>query len=282
MFTNWCRGVAKMGPVTDTCDICNKQVLDNQDGLLCDKCNNWKHRTCMSMSQRTYIQIGRSKDTWFCGKCKKEAESEVDNKNKQQNKNFTLNDIMAKLELMDQKYNALFAKFQEQEKINERLLSELSTVKKQLNKKEQNELKNNIIVHGVPYMANENIPEIITKIGQTLETPVGKFSAFRMGKEGAKNSAIKVIFDNEDTKKGFLKSKNKFNLGSRDLGYTTDNKVFLNHDLTKANLELFKEAKIFKSNNSFKYLWISNGSILLKKDENSKVIVIENTEQLKN
>lgn len=282
MFTNLCRGVAKMAPASETCDICNKQVLDNQDGLLCDKCNIWKHRTCMSMTQRTYIQVGRSKDAWFCGKCEKDAESAIDIKNKQQNKNFTLNDIMAKLELMDQKYNVLFAKFQEQEKINERLLSELADVKKQLNKKEQNELKNNITVHGVPYMLNENIPEIIKKIGQNLETPIGKFSAFRMGKEGVKNSAIKVIFDNEDTKKGFLKSKNKFSLSSKDLGFTTNNKIYLNHDLTKANLELFKEARIFKNNNSFKYLWISSGSILLKKDENSKIMVIENIEQLKN
>lgn len=64
--------------------------------------------------------------------------------------------------------------------------------------------------------------------------------------------------------------------------YNSNNKVFLNHDLTKSNLELYKAARIFKNENSYKFIWVTNGNIMLRKDENSKVVIIESIEQLKN
>lgn len=261
-------------PISEKCDICDQRVQDNQDGLLCEKCNIWKHRTCMSITQKAYMQISKSSEAWYCGNCKNDSR-------KQQNKNYTINDVMAKLEEMNEKYNNLFTKFEEQVKINQKLQDELTDIKKQLNKKEQKELKNNLIVNGIQYMQNENLSEIINKIGQILEVPTGQYTAYRL-KQGEKNSAIKIILQDENTKKEMLKSKKKFTLQTKDLGYSTNNKIYLNHDLTKANLELFKEAKTFKKENGYKYLWISNGNILLRKDEKSKIVQVEDKEQLKN
>ena len=80
--------------------------------------------------------------------------------------------------------------------------------KQQLNKNEQRELKNNLLVQGVPYKENENVPEIINKIGTYLGVKNdSKFTAFRLGKDNSKDNIIKVIFEDKTTKTKFLKSK---------------------------------------------------------------------------
>ena len=67
-----------------------------------------------------------------------------------------------------------------------------------------------------------------------------------------------------------------------DLGYTKENKIFLNHELTKTNFDLFMAARSFKKDHNYKFLWMGNGNILLRKDEHSKVILVEKKSQLEN
>ncbi|CAH1997327.1 unnamed protein product [Acanthoscelides obtectus] len=100
---------------TENCDICLKEVLDDCQALLCDKCNIWKHKECLSMSNKTYLKLSKSNDDWICGKCKtKDGPGFVS----QAKRDYTLADVMAKLEEMDNKYKALFTKYNEQLKIN--------------------------------------------------------------------------------------------------------------------------------------------------------------------
>lgn len=274
-------GVAKMPAAeVEVCDICKKNVQDDEEGLLCDKCNTWKHRICLSMAQKTYLKLNKSTELWYCDKCKNAGKSA---KKQAPTETYTLGDVMAKLDEMDKKHNVLLEKFNEQLKINNDLQEELKLIKQQLNKKEQNELKNNLIIQGVPYKDNENLGDLITKIGQNLEVPLGRnYTAFRMGKDSSKNSAIKVIFEEEKTKAMLMKSKKRFQLNSSHLGFATNCKVFLNHDLTKANVRLYKAARQFKNEEGFKYIWMNNGNVLLRKDDNSKVMVVNSEEQLKN
>ena len=42
----------------DTCVICNKSVRPRQEGLQCDRCQRWQHRTCNSGIDRdTYRRV---------------------------------------------------------------------------------------------------------------------------------------------------------------------------------------------------------------------------------
>lgn len=264
---------------TEICDICNKSVLDDHQALLCDKCNIWKHRECLTMSQKTYQKLSKSKEEWLCSSCI----SAKDASNHPQGKNYTLADVMAKLEEMDMKYKSLFTKYNEQIKVNEKLQEEISQIKRQLNKNEQKDLKNNLLVQGVPYKENENVPEIINKIGTYLGVKNdNKFTAFRLGKDNSKANVIKVIFEDETTKTKFLKSKKKFEIKSTDLGHTKESKIFLNHELTNTNFDLFMAARTFKKDHNYKFLWIGNGNIFLRKDEHSKILLLEEKSQLEN
>lgn len=271
------------------CDICRKRVSDDDDGLLCDKCLTWKHRTCLSIGQKSYLKLSKSKNPWYCDKCKTNNDHPNNQMNtsanmKGNNKHYTIDDVMAKLEDMDQKYNNLFIKYNEQVKINEELKLELAEIKQQLNKNEQKELNKNITIHGIPYQDKENVQEIVKQIGDQLQVPISytNFSAFRIGGKNKERKPIKVIFQNEEIKTKMLRSKHKKQLNTESLGYKENHKIYLNHDLTKENLKIFKEAQKFKMANSYKFLWISGGKLLLRKDEQSKVILIESEKDLKN
>lgn len=266
------------------CDICNKTVHDDHQALLCDKCNIWKHRECLSMSQRAYTKLSKSTDIWWCNTCDNTRDAPNNSQAASQaKKNYTLADVMAKLEEMDEKYKSLFSKYNEQVRVNEKLQEELSQIKQQLNRNAQKDLKNNLLVQGVPYKDHENIPAIINKIGTYLDVPIdSKFTAFRLGKDNDKNNAIKVIFEDESTKIKLLKSKKKFEIKSTDLGFTRDNKIFLNHELTRTNLDIYMAARAFKKDRNYKFLWIGDGNIFLRKDEHSKVLLIKEKSQLEN
>lgn len=272
-------------PESDICDVCNKRVLDDEDGLQCDKCLKWKHRVCLSIGQKTYFKLAKSKEPWHCTSCKQNKNERRNAAKKDQpTPTYTIADVMAKLEDMDEKYNKLFLKYKEQVEINNELREELSQIKRQLNKNEQRELNKNITIHGVEYKANENVKEIVTKIGEKLQIHLKteEFAAARLGRNQTGRNPIKVIFQSEETKTKILQSKLIFGLNNQSLGYTETNKIYLNHDLTKRNLQIFKEAQTFKKENAYKFLWINGGNILLKKDENSKVILVEKEEDLKN
>lgn len=266
----------------EVCDICDMVVSDDDEGLLCERCLNWKHRACLAMGKKVYQKLSKSSDPWHCDDCRN-INANV-NSTKKKRKDYTIADVMAKLDDMDKKYNSLFLKYNEQVKVNEELKSELKLIKKQLNNNEQKELNCNITIHGVPYEEREKLHEIVKKIGNQLQVPVEEenFSAVRLGRGHQKNGPIRVHFRNEETKKTFLASKLKISLNSQILGYAANNKIYLNHDLTKRNLEVFKAAQEYKKQNGYKYLWISSGKILLRKDEKSKVTLVEDEKDLKN
>lgn len=233
------------------------------------------------MSTRAYEQISKSTQPWYCETCKKAEKNQPNTSGGM----ITLEDVMDKLNKMETKYDALMGKYNEQVAINEKLQTDITKIKAQLNKQEQLNLRNNVIIQGIPQKQNENLTDILKKIAEKLEVQnINKFSAYRIGNDSGNNEykPIKVEFGDENIKLKIMKSKNRFHLTSRDLGYNENKKVYLNHDLTPTNLELYRAARIHKKNKDYKFLWINNGNILMRKDEHSRVILVQDLEQLKN
>lgn len=97
--------------------------------------------------------------------------------------NYTNNDIMAKLFEMDNKYNELYKKYEEQLTENQALRKEVQEIKRKLNVKEQEELNNNVIVHGIEFKENEKLDNLIQKITTILQVPNKVLSATRLGEK---------------------------------------------------------------------------------------------------
>ncbi|XP_044755110.1 uncharacterized protein LOC123314062 [Coccinella septempunctata] len=278
--------------MAELCKNCQKGVADEDEAVFCNGCDTWMHRLCINMSQRTYVRISKSSEEWFCDPCIQQQPNKTAKRNKNktttqgigQSKEYTLADVMSKLDDMDKKYNALFIKYNEQIEINKSLQLEVSEIKKILNEREQRDLESTLIVHGVPRENDENVQDIVENLVTKLEVEIqGKvLSAYRVGKTTGRAAPIRISMENKSDKINMIKSCNKIKLTAKALGYKSDEKIFLNHDLTKANRQLYKEARDFKYRNGYKYLWIKEGNIFLRKDDNSKILLVRDSNDLEN
>lgn len=269
--------------MADDCQICRKTVLDNDEALLCDRCEKWCHRNCLNMSKTSFKKHEKSKSEWLCPKCLGNNSRDIIN-NQTKKDAYTIGDIMEKLTEMDKKYTKLLERYEEQTIINRELREELQLIKRTLNTREQHELNNNIVIQGVPRKENEKVEEIVEKIAKTLNVINNADKMYRLG-SGSGNTAapIKVIFKNADDKKKWMLAKKSKEVTTAVFGLNNNpTPIYINHDLTKQNLILFKAAKQFKKDNNYKYVWINNGKILLRQTDTSKTILIEDESDLKN
>lgn len=54
--------------------------------------------------------------------------------------------------------------------------------------------------------------------------------------------------------------------------WSTDNKIFINERLIKNKRILFSNTRSTAKEKKYKFVWISNSDILIRKDENAKII----------
>lgn len=55
--------------IKNSCNVCGKNVSDNQKGIYCDAHGGWLHLRCTSLSVVDYGTLSSTKDDWFCSKC---------------------------------------------------------------------------------------------------------------------------------------------------------------------------------------------------------------------
>ena len=51
------------------CPICRIDVTEEIEGIVCEMCNTWSHRTCLFMPVEVYNALDASPDPWFCTTC---------------------------------------------------------------------------------------------------------------------------------------------------------------------------------------------------------------------
>ncbi len=66
----------------------------------------------------------------------------------------------------------------------------------------------------------------------------------------------------------------KRDFSTRHLGFAMDNPVFLNDSLSPARRRLLAQARQLRKDLGYKYIWLRNGNILLRKEENAPVVEI--------
>ena len=161
-----------------------------------------------------------------------------------------------------------------------------------LNKIENLMQGNNVEIQGVPASENENVEmvamKVLKKVDPRLERHhMGKIRRLRTieaisnqeKKEGKKMyNPILVTFKSREQKIKVMKEKKK--LYGADFSDIKAERVYINENLTKSSRNLLYLARRFKEEKGWKYAWSSSGTILLRKDEKSKVNVINSVEDI--
>ena len=88
-----------------------------------------------------------------------------------------------------------------------------------------------------------------------------------------KTPAIIVKFVKRDVRENFYRTR-KFlkDMTTRDLGYSGENRIFVNESLTQKNKDLFNECLKIKKDKGFRFLWTYAGKIFMRRNESSQVI----------
>lgn len=171
---------------------------------------------------------------------------------------------------------------------NEMLKAKVADLELRLNIFEQKNLINSIEVSGVPKQVNENVENIVsTVITEGLKmtfVPGDIQNCFRVNnKSSDKPGKIIVVLKSSTTKANILNASRKLkSLSSKVIQSTTDSRIFINECLTGYNRSLLKIAKDVKREKNFKYLWIRNANIMMRKKDGDAIKYIRTFNDLDN
>ena len=54
----------------ETCSVCRSRDYKRREGIQCDQCDSWKHRTCIKMSKEVFQNLTNTKELWLCSICR--------------------------------------------------------------------------------------------------------------------------------------------------------------------------------------------------------------------
>ncbi|XP_046409079.1 uncharacterized protein LOC124173959 [Ischnura elegans] len=158
------------------------------------------------------------------------------------------------------------------------LKKQLSDTEARLNRVEQEQLRNVIEIHGIPYSEGEVAGVLICQVGIAVGIKVDTSEIDYAYRGGSNRSAtshpsprpapIIVRFLRSSTAAAFLNGRRtKRNLKLNDIvadQNPTNPPVYINESLTSLNRKLYAMARGLKKEGKIKYVWIRNGRVFAR------------------
>ncbi|XP_008183717.1 zinc finger MYM-type protein 1-like [Acyrthosiphon pisum] len=162
------------------------------------------------------------------------------------------------------------------------MFGEVSILKLRISSIEQSNLNNYIDITGIPQTKNENCSEIVKQIGLKTNTIINVIEANRIYITNDKNSIIVAKLETNEMKKKFIRNSKISKLSPNIIHneWSNEIKVYINERLKKDRRIIFGQARAAGREKKFKFVWVNNGDILLKKEESSKTIRIRTPQDL--
>lgn len=196
-----------------------------------------------------------------------------------QDLNSTISGLTSELQVLKKEKEEL-------KKENRSIAIELKQVKNEVADLQQYSRRKNMEISNLPEEANENINEVLANVFSGLEVDLMNQVAtvHRVPTSNKdKPKPIIVQFIRKQDRDNCLKAAKTKRLSASQINTRFQDKpIFLNEHLTPNRKELFFHCRKFKSNNNYKYAWVKDGKIFIRKDEDSRVVRITCTDDLLN
>lgn len=299
-----------------SCNRCER-VLDPQDTIACTAqgCSKKFDSSCAGLSLTTFSRMGKRKDTWKCIGCRgqkgagKDSENDEDDdqivvlrslfkefkdeikaklsdvENGLQYQSKQLDDVLTSFREMKKTVTFLQTKQEELAKENQSLKKTVKDLQCQVMEMDQRSLDHNLEVNGVPESINEKTIFMEALCTSTkVNIPTADTYNMKRSFVGApgKPKPIILSFQCKQDRDGILKAAKKYKPKLLDLTKNPADvqPIYINEQLTPQLKDLFYKANQIKREKKYAYLWISEGKILLKKNDTANVIRIRNIEDL--
>lgn len=278
-----------------TCVKCQEKLKHNEDTLECSMCKDVTHFYCIGYSEQTFKKMSNNtKNRFTCTNCKtitnKSPKSNSTEKNVGSPMEKNIEELMKSVSFMSAQFDNFSNKLDnviieiknikiENEKIiteNKRLSEEVETLKSKIDEIEQYNLGISVDITGIPKTLNENCKQIVEEIGKKTNTEIDVIEAHRINTSISKRNVIVAKLATLEMKKNLIRNVkfNKLTTDKMSNGWPKEN-IYVNERLTKHRRTLFYQTKVAVTNKEYKFVWVSNGDILVRKNENSKIVKIK-------
>ncbi|CAG5032311.1 unnamed protein product [Parnassius apollo] len=180
------------------------------------------------------------------------------------------------------------------QKDNETLQSSVKALSQRLNLAEQNMRESNLEINGVPDHKTENFSTILTQIAKTVDCRIGDEDIYhvtrvaKLNKDSDRPRMVIAKLRSPRHRDAMLAAVAKFNksnpkekLSTQHLGMAGPSKpVFVSEHLPPAIKSLHAAARIKAKKEDYKFVWVRNGRVFLRRNEYSPAILIRNIECL--
>lgn len=181
---------------------------------------------------------------------------------------------------------------------NAELNSKVSNLESKLGELTQYSHRNCLIISGIPETSNENLDYLLGRVATVIGFPEYSFkmvdAAHRLGNQKAISSdpakpegqssgprPMIIKFVRRLDKELFLhKRKLKRSLKASELGFASDNSIYVNESLTPDNRKLMKATRDLAKSKGYDYVWTANTKIYVRKSTGLPAIVISTLDDL--
>ncbi|XP_078000068.1 uncharacterized protein LOC144452789 [Glandiceps talaboti] len=161
----------------------------------------------------------------------------------------------------------------------------LSTTQQELHDLQQYTRRNNLEIHGIPEQPDEDTDSIVTKVANTVgvritssDIDISHRLPSRSHQEHITPAPIIVRFTRRTICNNIYAARKRLkNKSTKDIniGNHSDNRIYINENLSPANKQLFHKTNEKKKYNlKWKFIWTNNGRIFVKRNEEGRALKI--------
>lgn len=218
----------------------------------------------------------------------KENRETIENRFKESNTNVKnqFDELYNKMGHLHTRLDKLEHRLGNVEKSGSLCQDELDQVKGELNTVKQKELELNLIVKGIPERTNETqeqLESIFEQLMVNIQLPnIGQPQSIkRIGKiRQGKPRLVLVVTSSKEQKMKIIAAKRKHKITAKQIsidgtmiGDDTQN-IYIDEHVTRYTSFLLKRCRDFRSEFNVKYVWVTNGIVYIKRDDNSQPTLI--------
>lgn len=296
----------------DCCLTCNSPITRTSPGIFCGICKKPYHYKCVKLPVALQDLSEDSGVTWACSYCKKnvkQGNSEIDRhwdslsvvrdevkkiaetqKQIFDSLNFyggKIDDFGVRLEGFQRAVNS----FAELKSEVDELKNECKLLKSEIELIHQYNRRNNVEVFGIPENRDEDVKSTLRKIGDIVRFPLQDTDIIEChrvqshpnstNRGNPRNIVVKLAA--HDLKLKFMESVKvaRSKLTADALGFSVKHQIYVNDHLTHQNKWLLRQCKEFCKVNQYKYCWIKESKIFVKKTDSSRTVNIVNEDGLR-
>jgi len=190
------------------------------------------------------------------------------------NFNNKIDNIASELKMIKQVNEKIIAE-------NNRLTDEVSVLKNKIDEIEQYNLGISVDVMGIPKTINEDCISIIEELGKKTNTELKVLDAYRITSFTSKYNIITAKLATIDMRKNLIRNGKSLKLtADKIINSWPKEKIYINERITKSKRALFAQTRSAAKEKLYKFVWLSNADILVRKNEDSKIIKIKSPQDI--